>query len=193
MNPNAVPVIHTEPWIYWMQAARRATESTRRRREASDASVAIGPNLIEAVMEELPAAMQAISAAAFAVDGFDGAVADVTELPRVAGPRAGAIITRLGFLLEDDERLEDHRREIRWLFKTRNKSVHGKVWKDKAIRHRSGISVSAAQARFCLESAERALAASEALITECLTGTAANEDLADWGTMRLARLRELLD
>jgi hypothetical protein len=170
-----------------VQPSRRADDGR------SDASVAIGPDPIEAVMEELPAAMKAISAAAFAVDGFDGAVADVTELLPVAGPRADAIVTRLAFLLEGDERLENHRREIRWLFKTRNRSVHGKVWKDKAIRHRSGVSVSAAQAKFCLESAERALAVSEAFVTECLTAAAANEDLAGWGNMRLARPRELLD
>jgi len=187
------PEIYTEPWIYWLQAARRQTESTRGWREASDQDLAIGKELVNAVLEELPAAMQAISAAAFAIDGFDGAVGDIVPLRKASGPRAKKVVKRLSFLIEQEERLNDHQRELSWLFKTRNKSVHGKVWKDSIFRHSSGLSISAAQKKFCLEGAERALAASQSFITDCLEGARGNEQLAGWAAMRLARCEDLLD
>jgi hypothetical protein len=192
MNRNDVPEVYTEPWIYWLQAAQRQAESTRHWRKESERDLPIGPELVNAVLEELPAAMQAISAAAFAIDGFDGAVEDIISLPKSSGPRAKRIVERLGFLIERRDRLKEDEHELRWLFETRNKSVHGKVWKDPTFRHRSGLSVSAAQATFCLESAERALTACQSFIAECLRGARANEQLCEWAAMRLARCGDLL-
>lgn len=187
------PKVHTEPWIYWLQAAQRHTETARGWREISEEDLPIGGQLAEAVLEELPAAMQAISSAAFAIDGFEGAVADLVSLPKVLGARSKQIVKRLASVVElEVGSVDEHRCELRWLFETRNKSVHGKVWKDPSMRHRSGLSISAAQREFCLESAERALASSRRFIEACLEGAQSKEELAQWASMRLARCRDLL-
>ncbi len=188
-----IPAVYTEPWIYWLQAAEQQTAAARNWREISDKDLPIGEELLEAVLEELPAAMQAISSAAFAVDGFDGAVADLVALPKVSAPRPKQIVERLGSVVElQGGNVKDYEDELRWLFDTRNKSVHGAVWKDPAFRHRSGLSISAAQREFCLENAERALDIGRRFIASCLEGASANGELAEWAAMRLARCDDLL-
>lgn len=187
------PEIYTEPWIYWLQATTLRVEETKRWHSISSQDLPIGEKLVQAVLEELPAAMQAISSAAFAVDGFDGAVADIVSLPKIRGSRARAIVGRLSSAIElPPDELNRHLTDLGWLFRTRNKSVHGKVWKDPAWKHPSGLSVSASQREFSLKSAERALGISQAFIGGCLDAARGNPDLAAWAAMRRARMSEFL-
>jgi hypothetical protein len=154
----STPEIYTEPWIYWLEAAAAHLERTRECRDISTSGLPIGPELVEATLAELPAAMQTIAAAAFAVDGFDAAVSDIVPLPKMGRPRARAIFRRLTSVLNLDSAVNpQHESDLLWLFQTRNEAVHSGVWKDVSWLHPSGLTVSQVQNEIGLESAERSL------------------------------------
>lgn len=183
--------VYTEPWIYWLEAAGVHLERTRECREISISGIPDGPKLIEATLAELPAAMQTIAAAAFAVDGFDGAVGDAVALPDGGRPRARAIHRRLTSVLD----LLDpagYERELRWLFEIRNRAVHAGVWKESGWLHPSGLTVSRTQKEIGLENAERAIGVSRSFIRACLQAANADDVLGRWATIRRGRCEELL-
>lgn len=183
--------IYTEPWIYWLEAAGIHLERTRECREVSTSGIPIGPRKIEATLAELPAAMQTIVAAAFAVDGFDGAAGDVVTLPKERPPRARAIRRRLTSVLQLDDPAE-HERDLLWLFEIRNRAVHAGVWKDSCWLHPSGLTVSRTQEEIGLENAERAIGVSRRFIRACLDAANADEVFGSWATIRRGRCDELL-
>jgi hypothetical protein len=182
--------VYTEPWIYWLEAAGIHLERTRECREISISGIPIGPRLIEATLAELPAAMQTIAAAAFAVDGFDGAVGDAVSLPDGGRPRARAIHRRMTSVLELDDPA-GHERELFWLFEIRNRAVHAGVWKESGWLHPSGLTVSRTQEEIGLENAERAIGTSRRFIRACLQADNADDVLGSWATIRRGRCEEL--
>jgi hypothetical protein len=182
----------TEPWIYWAQAAVRHRDAAQKHRNAATSGLPIGAELVRATLEEFPAAMQAIAAAAFAIDGFDGAVGDEVALPTVGPPRARAVLTRLEtvFDIPASDRAR-HQADLDWLFKTRNQAVHADVRTDPSWRHPSGINVSAVQREISLEAAGRAVAVCTDFITTCLGAPRPGAGLDEWVVVRRGRFEAL--
>ena len=183
----------TEPWIYWVQAAVRHRDGAQRHRQIATSGRPIGEAVVSAVSEELPAAMQAIAAAAFAVDGSDGAVDAVVGLPPGGRPRARGVLIRLEtvFDLPPSDRSR-HAADLDWLFATRNRAVHADVRQDPTWRHPSGLSVSAVQREINVEAADRAVAASADFLRACVSAPKPGAGLDDWVVPRRERFEAAL-
>jgi hypothetical protein len=180
--------IYTEPWIYWAQAAARHLQQTRDLRAEATSGLPIGSQLVRLTLDELPAAMQSIVSAAFAIDGFEGALSQELGLSPAGRPRADALFSRLDSLFEiPSGRRAAYRTEVRWLFAIRNETVHADVRKDPPWQHPSGVSVSAVQRDLGLESAERALEICERLLRTCLSAPKPGARLDDWVNLRRAK------
>ena len=110
------------------------------------------------------------------------------------GPRPKAILARLdmGFNLGPPKRVQ-YEKDLRWLFDTRNSSVHAGIRVDPSWTHPSGISVSAIARELGLESAERAVLIASELLRVCLASPKPNSGLDDWVAGRRDRLRMALE
>jgi len=189
-QPND-PEIFTEPWIYWLQAARRHAARATEWREIATSGLPIGQRLVEATLEELPSAMEAIATAAFAVDGFESAVGDLVNLPAKRGSRAKVIVKNLSEVcgLPDQAKYET---DVQWLFRVRNEAVHGGVWKTPFWHHPNGMSVAAVQRDINALSARRAVQVCCGLLKASLGGPHDNPALEEWGRIRRSRCEDLL-
>lgn len=193
MNQPAAPDIYTEPWIYWLQAAAEHVQRAKDCYATAMSGLPVGPDLLRATLGELPAAMQAIAASAFALDGFEKAMGDLVQLPHEGGPRPLTIVRNLSAICAlsaaEQARFEE---EVRWLFDARNEAVHSGVWKNSAWRHPNGLSVSAVQRDIDAKSAERALRVCRELLGACLGASYTESALSDWARLRRARCQDLL-
>ena len=133
--------------------------------------------------------MQAIASAAFGVDGFDAAAAHRAALPVQTGPRPKAVLARLqsGFVL-NPAKLGEYEANLKWLFDTRNATVHADVRVDPTWTHPSGISVGAIARDLGLESAERALSIMNEVISGCLAAPRPGVGLDEWVAERVVRM-----
>lgn len=183
--------IVTEPWIYWAQAAVRHREAARSHRQTATSGLPVGEALVRATLEEFPAAMQAIAAAAFAVDGFDGAVGNQVSLPAGGRPRARAVLARLETVFDiPASQRGRHEVALHWLFEQRNQAVHAAVREDPSWRHPSGILVSEVQREINLEAAEGAVTICTDFISVCLSAPRPGAQLDEWVVPRRGRFTE---
>jgi hypothetical protein len=187
--------IETDLWIYWAQLAARRTAQARVYREVAVRDPVIGPAKISAALEELPEVLSAVTSAAFAVDGFAGAVRQfVPTAPRRSRPkRAYAVLETLkdAFLIGNST--PKFQIELVWLYDLRDRAVHSSIRVEPTYLHPSGISLSEISREFGLENAERALGVLDAVLSRCLAAPRPTlPALSGWALHRAPRLRMAL-
>ncbi|MFP5361385.1 MAG: hypothetical protein ACLGI5_01490 [Thermoleophilia bacterium] len=178
-------VIDFPMWAYWLRIAHdHAAEAERERPtddyidRIADALAAIGSEVEPAEHEDdgdlnrsTRAAMTALVAAAIAVDGFYGTVAEVA--PRVeAGARHSIILETLKVAFAIGALQQRWAKDLKWLFKTRDTAVHHAAAPRQVVTVRETdrtVVVGAPEAAsFAADQARRAADLAIEIVTTCL-------------------------
>lgn len=176
--------ILTELWVYWLQLAARHSAEARQLREHSLRGP-IGPDKIEATLEELTQSMVAISCAASAIDGFAAAIREVTgQVSPARTPRPQQVLALIGGGFDVSAHVAAWQPKVDWLFDARNALIHADPRTDSTWRHPSGIDVAAIAEDVNMEAADRALSLARIVIDTSLNAPPLMDGGSTWAVTR---------
>ena len=192
-NRLSIPV-----WLYWLQLAQShaadATKAILSDAMVDNLSLRLFGSDVESVdmppdsegVAEMKEAMEAISAAAHAIDGFYGVVKPLVNPPKSAAKRHRQILEtlKLGFAIGPYQ--NSWLGDLDWLFTTRDGIVHHAEDQRPLVVARiteATILVSSPEAyRLSAPNAQRAAMIAQTLIETCLAHPKAS--IAGWAQMR---------
>jgi hypothetical protein len=154
--------IKTHFWLLWSEIALEREVATGQARWEVEQVRKQGGNYAEPLGRELPAAMVAIVASAFAIDAFYGAVKPVIPIPQETWqknntPRQGQVFETLKRGFSFGKAGMHWAKELKWLFNKRSAAVHFAEKSQEPQLHPIGDHTAPEQIEYSLEATHRAL------------------------------------
>jgi hypothetical protein len=167
-------VVSTTFWMVWIEVALQHVEEAR---TAHAAAVELRKRGEPVSGDELRSALVALSAAAFALDGFYSATLGLAQVPqsvrdawtRNQTARDARVIESLKHGFDIRSRVGDWTTELEWLFSLRGRAVHHTPEDEPpAYRPELDSGFSAEHVRYTAEAARRATAFAFEVISTCI-------------------------